>query len=209
MGKVSIPPSPIIHKVDGDMSPTLTEYLIIAARIAVLALLGVLAFTLVRRGLRFLHTRQYLPSALYRIADGILRWVVVVLVALMALQQAGVSVQHLWAAVSAFFVLIAVGFVAVWSVLSNILCAVFLIIFAPFRIGDEIELIEPTGSGSGLKGRVTGLNILFTTLEQISSETGETFVIEVPNNIFFQKSIRRVVRSKQTTEPLKLSENGK
>ncbi len=173
------------------MSPTLTEYLLIAARIAVLAALGFLAFVLVRRGLRFLHDRQYLPPSLYRIADGILRWVTVVLVGLVALQQVGVSVQHLWAAISAFFVLIAVGFVAVWSILSNILCAVFLIIFAPFRIGDEIEVIEPTGSGAGLKGTVIALNIIFTTLEQISPETGEKFLIEVPNNIFFQKTIRR------------------
>lgn len=184
----------------------LENYLYIGIRIGVIILLGAVLYSLVRRGLGFLHGREYLPLSLYTIASGLIRWLIIISVGLMALQQAGVSVTHLWAAISAFIVLIAVGFVAVWSVLSNILCSVLLIIFAPFRIGDDIELIEPTGTAPGLKGRVIGLNILFTTLEQVSSETGEMLHIEVPNNMFFQKSIRRVIRSKEHTQPLKISE---
>ncbi len=191
------------------MTPITTEHLIIAARIAILAALGTITFLFIRHGLRFLYERQYLPLSLYKTTEGISRWIIIVVVTLMSLQQAGVSVEHLWAAISAFFVLIAVGFVAVWSVLSNILCSILLIVFAPFRIGDEIELIEPTSSSTGLKGKVIGLNILFTTLEQISSETGETFHLEVPNNIFFQKTIRHVVRAKEITRPLKFAGNNK
>lgn len=182
---------------------TVENYLVIAIRVIIIVLLGALAYMVVRRGLRFLFDREYLPLSIHAMAHGIFRWFIIIVVTLMALQQAGVSVTHLWAAISAFFVLIAVGFVAVWSVLSNILCSILLIVFAPFRIGDEIEVIEPTGNNQGLKGRVTGLNILFTTLEQRVEGSDEVLIVEIPNNIFFQKTIRRVLRSGETTSPLK------
>jgi len=182
------------------------DYLVIAFKIVVLILLGFLIYSLLRKGLRFLFRRQYLPSSLNNVIIGAFRWLIIALVSLMILQQVGVTVAHLWAAVSAFLVLVAVGFVAVWSVLSNILCSVLLIIFAPFRIGDEIEVIEPTGTGGGLRGRVTGLNILFTTLEQEVEGSDARMVLEIPNNIFFQKSIRRIIRPHDVTKPLKLEE---
>ena len=62
-------------------------------------------------------------------------------------------------------------------------------IFTPFRIGDEIEIIEATG-GSGLRGKVVNLNILYTSLQEMAEDGGPNGVIHVPNNIFFQKAIR-------------------
>lgn len=185
---------------------TVENYLVVSIRIVIIVLLGTLMYMVVRRGLRFLFEREYLPLSIHAMAHGIFRWLIIIVVALMGLQQAGVSVTHLWAAISAFFVLIAVGFVAMWSVLSNILCSILLIVFAPFRIGDEIEVIEPTATGQGLKGRVTGLNILFTTLEQRVEESDEILIVEVPNNVFFQKTIRRVLRSGESTSPLRHAE---
>ena len=58
---------------------------------------------------------------------------------LLILQQIGVSMNSVWAVLSAVVAMIAIGFVAVWSVLSNLLCTVMLLIFQPFRVGDEIE----------------------------------------------------------------------
>lgn len=177
------------------------EYLIIAAKIGLILLVGLVAYHLIRRGLRMMFVREHLPDTIYVIGRGLLKWVIVVIVSLAALQQAGVSVSSIWAAVSAFAVLVAVGFVAVWSILSNILCSLLLVIFAPFRIGDEIEIIEPTG-GDGLRGRVVGLNILYTTLTD--EVEGSARLAQVPNNIFFQKTIRRRkgVRTRNLTEEL-------
>ena len=184
-----------------------STHMIVAVKIAVIVAIGFLAYTFVRRALKLLYTKEYLPVSLYALASGITRWLIIMLVIIMGLEESGVSMMHVWTTVSTVLVLIGVGFVALWSILSNILCALFLIIFAPFRIGDEIEVIEPTGSTEGLKGKVIGLNILYTTLEQISSENNESYLVEVPNNIFFQKTIRRVNRPRERTKPLKLSRN--
>ncbi len=77
--------------------------------------------------------------------------------------------------------LVAIGFVAVWSVLSNFLCTFVLVAFKPFAVGDELEL--PADS---VKGRVVDLSMIYTTLE---CGTGETVLI--PNNTFFQRIFKR------------------
>ncbi len=78
--------------------------------------------------------------------------------------------------------LIAIGFFAVWSTLSNVLCSLFLLTVRPFHMGDEVELLPDP-----VRGRVTDLNLFFTTL---ATEDGR--LVQIPNNLFFQRvAIRR------------------
>ncbi|OHE87725.1 MAG: hypothetical protein A3G75_10925 [Verrucomicrobia bacterium RIFCSPLOWO2_12_FULL_64_8] len=77
--------------------------------------------------------------------------------------------------------LVAIGFVAVWSVLSNFLCTFVLIVFKPFSVGDELEL-----PGENVKGRVVDLSLIFTTLEVAHGE-----MVMVPNNTYFQRVFKR------------------
>ncbi len=79
--------------------------------------------------------------------------------------------------------LVAIGFVAVWSILSNFLCTFVLILFKPFSVGDDLEI--PSDS---VAGKVVDLTMIFTTLR---SPAGE--YIQVPNNVFFQKIFKRRV----------------
>lgn len=102
----------------------------------------------------------------------------------------GFSIISVWTVVSAMAAMLAVGFVAFWSVLSNILCTLMLLIFQPFRIGDEVEVIDPS-TITGLGGVVKNINLMFTTLR--SENESEVVDIQVPNNIFFQKFLRKKV----------------
>jgi len=78
--------------------------------------------------------------------------------------------------------LVAIGFVAVWSVLSNALCSLLLVLFRPFDLDDFVEF-----PGEEIQGRVKDLNILYTILE-----TADGALYQVPNNVFFQKTIKRI-----------------
>ena len=183
----------------------MADYVILGLRVGALVVIGFIVYFILKHGLRILFHRNYLPAQLYQVAAGIFRWLIALLVVLMGLHQFGVSVATFWHALWAVIALIGVAFVAVWSILSNIFSAVLLIIFSPFRLGDEIEIIEPTGVAPGVRGKVIGLNILFTTLEQTSAEDGTHYLVEVPNNTFFQKTIRR----KHGTETRSLEEGMK
>ncbi len=86
--------------------------------------------------------------------------------------------------------LIAIGFFAVWSTLSNVLCSLFLLTVRPFHMGDEVELLPDP-----VRGRVTDLNLFFTTLA-----TDDGRLVQIPNNLFFQRVAVR--RRAGTTQPL-------
>ena len=166
------------------------QYGILLIKIVVIAVLGLVAQHLVRRSLNKLAQRQLLTEPLHVMLRGISWWAVAIFVILMVLQQLGVQVLGLWAGLLTVAGMVTIGFIAVWSVLSNILCALLLVIFSPFRIGDEIEIVEATG-GSGLRGKVVNLNVLYTSLQEITDEGLRDAVTHVPNNIFFQKTIRQ------------------
>ncbi|MNE72242.1 mechanosensitive channel MscS [compost metagenome] len=107
---------------------------------------------------------------------------------LFVLERMGVSATVLWTALSGFVAVAAVAFFAMWSVLSNLLCAVLIFTVGPFRIGDVVELVD-TLDKPGVKGRVIAINLLFTTLMELPEAGGA--LVQVPNSQFFQKSVRR------------------
>ena len=158
---------------------------------ALVILLGILVYFIFCRALKNIGAKGYFDYHLTILFGNITKWVLVVIVVLLSLGFFGVSVNTLWAALSGVLALIALGFVAVWSVLSNVLCSILLIVFPPFRIGDEIEIQEPSANFA-IRGKVVSINMLMTSLE-ITNDTdpnGKSDTLRVPNNIFFQKYVR-------------------
>lgn len=147
-----------------------------------------LLFHLISRGLTKLSNRGLLPTELHHLLHKLMKWLVMIVLLLVVLGLFGISVASFWAALSGVLVLLAIGFVAVWSLLSNLLCSVLLIIFAPFRIDDEIEVQDPA-SPVTVRGRVLDINLMFTTL-RVTDETDGESLLRIPNNIFFQKYVR-------------------
>jgi len=143
---------------------------------------------LVARCLTRLSERYPLPPELMMPLRGGLRWLIMGSALIFVLERLGVSATVLWTALSGFVAVAAVAFFAMWSVLSNLLCAVLIFTVGPFRIGDVVELVE-TLDKPGVKGRVTAINLLFTTLVELPEAGGA--LVQVPNSQFFQKSVRR------------------
>jgi small-conductance mechanosensitive channel len=83
--------------------------------------------------------------------------------------------------------------------------SILLVVFAPFRIGDRIEIQDPN-SEVREGGRVVDINLMFTTLiatEEVEGEAPLEVVVRVPNNIFFQKYIRCLPASEASTRSLR------
>ena len=142
----------------------------------------------VARCLSRLGERYPLPPELLVPVRGALRWLIMGSALLFVLERLGVSATVLWTALSGFVAVAAVAFFAMWSVLSNLLCAVLIFTVGPFRIGDVVELVD-TLDKPGVKGRVIAINLLFTTLLEMPEAGGA--LVQVPNSQFFQKSVRR------------------
>ena len=74
-------------------------------------------------------------------------WVLFMLVATLILQQSGIF-DKAWDVFSAILIATAVGFIALWSVLSNAVCAILILLMRPFRFNDRIEILEPADDKS-------------------------------------------------------------
>ncbi len=167
----------------------MNEFLLqfIYAGIIVAVVMGLSA--VLGRGVSRLEERQRIPPFLVLPLRLFLKWGIFVLALLLVLHNFGVQIGGIWALLSTILAMIAIGFVAVWSMLSNFSATLLILILRPFEIGDDIEFVgEPT------KGRVQRLGMAYTTL----SEAEET-VLQIPNNLFFQRILRRT-RGKGTED---------
>ena len=173
----------------------LTDLGITSAGILLIFLVGILCYFALKKGLKSLLFQEYITQAVFVVSKSILKWVLVISIGAIALQHLGIKVTNIMAGLLTIAGMVAIGFIAVWSILSNILCSVLLMAFRTFDIGDEIEIIEPIG-GVGLKGKVVGFNVMFTSLAENSEESKSKILTQVPNNIFFQKSLRRKIGKK-------------
>lgn len=165
------------------------EPLLLALQIILILLAAFVLQRLVVRGFSRLGSRYPLPPELLLPLRGGMRWLIIGSALIMVLERLGVSATVLWTAFSGFVAVAAVAFFAMWSVLSNLLCAVLIMTIGPFRLGDLVELVESADKPI-VKGRVTDINLLFTTLQEDCAD-GTVAVVQVPNSLFFQKVVRR------------------
>jgi small-conductance mechanosensitive channel len=99
----------------------------------------------------------------------------------------GIAVAGIWTLLVSAGTVIGVGFLAFWTIISNITASLFLTIWRPFRLGHSVEILP-----EAFKGRVVERNLMFTVLREQDGAA-----LHVPNNLFFQK-LFRVVRSDRT-----------
>ena len=149
-----------------------------------LVLAAFVAISLLRRISRQVIWRadrgRYLPYesllTVTRVVTGGL-WLITFLV---VLNLWGINISGLWTLLISMAAVLGVSFLAVWTIVSNMTASFFLTVWRPFHLGQTVEILP-----ENLKGRVIDRNLMFTVLRD---ERG--FVLQVPNNTFFQKMFR-------------------
>ena len=94
----------------------------------------------------------------------------------------GIDLENVWIFLTGFIGLVAIGFFAVWSILSNIFAGVILFFSQNLRIQDTIEIMP-----EGVAGEIKDINLFFLTL--IDNDGRE---ISIPSNMIFQKMIKKI-----------------
>ena len=157
-----------------------------------LVLAAFVAISLLRRISRQVIWRadrgRYLPYesllTVTRVITGGL-WLIAFLV---VLNLWGINISGLWTLLISMAAVLGVSFLAVWTIVSNMTASFFITVWRPFHLGQTVEILP-----ENLKGRVIDRNLMFTVLRD---ERG--FVLQVPNNIFFQKMFRVADRRKKS-----------
>lgn len=165
------------------------DVLVPALQVALIALAAWLAMRVAHHLIRKLTRVYTLPAEVAAVSLRVVAFVVYGAAALWALERIGVSGAVLWTAFTGFATVAAVAFFAVWSVLSNLFCALLIFITRAFRVGDLVELLE-SGDRPGIKGRVVDINLVYTTLIE-ANDAGVDTSLQLPNSLFFQRVLRR------------------
>lgn len=93
----------------------------------------------------------------------------------------GVKPQNMLVAVSSIFAVIGVAMFAQWSILSNITAGIIIFFSTPFRIGDNIHILD---KDSPIEATIENILTFHTYLR---TKQGESIVI--PNSLFLQKIV--------------------
>lgn len=147
--------------------------------ILIIILAGFLLNLLVQNWLTFTLDKFRISTLPLKPIQTIIRWIVIFLVAAVIVNS--ITNVDLITLVTGALAMVAIGFVASWSVISHFFCAILLMILKPFDIGDTITIV-----GEGLSGRVVDLTLLYTSLR-----VDEHTIHQVPNSLFFQRCITR------------------
>lgn len=161
------------------ISPEFAELATVKAIEVTLVIIACIAGTmLVRRAAWILGTKANLSLLATKSLQAFIKWCGVLLAAALILSVFNVPILTI---LSTMLAMVAIGFVAVWSVLSHFLCTVLLILFKPFSVGDILEF-----PSEDIKGKVVDLTAIFTVLK---CEDGSLY--QIPNNLIFQKPYKR------------------
>ena len=166
------------------------DVIVLVGQVLLIVLAAWLLHRLVRALVARLCRRQGLPPEMATVMRRVSATLVGFSALLLVLQRLGVSATVLWTAFTSFAAVGAVAFFAAWSVLSNIFCTVLIFTTRPFRLYDHVELLE-NGEKPGLKGRVVDVNLIYTTLQEVDGSGATGSVLQVPNSLFFQRTVRR------------------
>jgi small-conductance mechanosensitive channel len=138
--------------------------------------------------LRQLASRLRLPYETVLTTTRLLIGTLWLVVAMLVLEIWGISVGGLWTLLVSAATIVGVGFLATWTMVSNITASFFITLWRPFHLGDDIEIVP-----ENLRGRVIDSNLMFVVVR----ENGGA-VIQIPNNLFFQKMFRVIGSSNKT-----------
>lgn len=120
---------------------------------------------------RIIYTRKYVSAGLF----------VLLLFAIILIW--GIDFRGLLIVASSVFAIVGVSLFASWSVLSSITSSVIIFFQFPYRIGDDIHLIDGENS---ITGTITDMTLFYVQIETTDGEE-----IAYPNNLAILKPIAR------------------
>lgn len=155
----------------------------VAVSLIILLVGGGLARLLARLTRRaFQQLRRQVPVSLETelTLDRIARVLVWAVTLTVLLAYWGLSLAGLWAALAGMAAAVGVGLLAIWAPASNITASLFIAIWKPYRLGEQVEILP-----EGLKGLAVSRSLMLTLLRE---EDGA--ILAVPNNLILQRIVR-------------------
>lgn len=108
----------------------------------------------------------------------------------------GVKQTQMVVFIGSVLTVVGVALFAQWSILSNITSSIVIFFNHFVKIGDTIAIME--AKEYEIVGQVIDIDLFFVKLKAVNTEE----IISLPNNIFIQKTIKKIKRD----DPIKVQE---
>ncbi len=108
-----------------------------------------------------------------------------VVAALIVLLVWGIDYRSVFLFASSIVAVLGVGFVAQWSILSNITASIVIFFNYRTRLGDRIRVLD--SEDAGIEGVIADINLFHVV---IRDDAGN--LIHHPNNLFIQKPVMKI-----------------
>lgn len=110
----------------------------------------------------------------------------------------GVNLEDFSVFMSSVLAIVGIGFVAQWSILSNLTASVILFFSHPLRLGDRIRVLDKDFDWTGKVEDISGFYLFMRT------DDGRR--ITIPTNLVIQKGIEILQRAEETEKESELLE---
>jgi small-conductance mechanosensitive channel len=141
---------------------------------------------------RTLEHADRLPASISKMIRRWLRILITIVLGLYIAALAEYPIGRLWELLAGVLALVAIGFVAVWSMLSNVTATLIILVWRPIEIGEWVH-IKP----EDIEGEVIDINFMFVMLRD-----DDDVRTTIPNSLFLQKFIRRRALAGRTKRTL-------
>ncbi len=144
-----------------------------------------LAFFLMRfieGKIRGLSKKKDFSEANVTILKLIIRWIIIIVTTLVVATIFGIELTVLWTTISVLLGMIVFGLFAGWSIISSFLATIIIMVWRPYKVGDNIELLP-----DGIKGKVVEMSMMFSELKDENEH-----IIRIPNSMMLQKIIKKI-----------------
>ena len=104
----------------------------------------------------------------------------------------GIAPSRLVGYIASLFTVVGIGFLAQWSIMSNVTATIIIFFNHQVKIGDTIAILD---KDTQIEGRISDIGIFFIIIEVDNHE-----FVSLPSNIFMQKMIKKTSGNKASID---------
>ena len=95
---------------------------------------------------------------------------------------AGIGYKDLGVFFGSIFAVIGVALFAQWSILSNVTASIIVFFFFPYRVGDNVKILDGENSVEGVINEISLFHVILMDVDGLT--------ITYPNALVFQKAVK-------------------
>jgi small-conductance mechanosensitive channel len=142
--------------------------------------IGIIIWRIIESRISKFGKEKDIPQSSIHLMRLIVRYILILVIIIAVAGIFGISLGNLWISISTIVLGSLIALFASWSLISNILATMIIMIWRPIEIGNKVTILP-----ENISGELIDINMFFSKLK---TQEGDT--IQIPNVSFVTKFIK-------------------